>query len=57
MGEVRRVGPEVQAGGGARVAFDCDEAGGGFDEVEGDLTEIVPSAITMILERNVLPVH
>lgn len=37
MGEVGGVGPEVEAGGGAGVAFDCDEAGVGFDEVEGDL--------------------
>lgn len=35
--EVWRVGPEVEAGGAAGVAFDGEEAGGGFDEVEGDL--------------------
>lgn len=30
-------GKEVDAGGGAWVAFDADEAGGGRDEVEGEL--------------------
>lgn len=37
MGEVMRVGPEVEAGGATGVAFDWEEAVGGFDEVEGDL--------------------